>query len=73
MPTSSYKLEDLILNSRSFSLEQKQQLLRELPAFSTEQKEKLIKVFEEESVAFRKIDQEQIDAIGSFANVLKNL
>lgn len=73
MATTTLALEDLILSSRSLSLEEKQELLKRLDMLDPEKQEKLRSVLEREFEEFQKFDRLQLSAIQGFTQNLQNI
>lgn len=73
MATTALALEDLILSSRSLSLEEKQELLKRLDILESEKKEKLRAVLEHEFEEFQKFDRLQLSAIQDFTQSLQSI
>lgn len=73
MATTALALEDLILSSRSLSLEEKQELLKRLDTLEPEKKAKLQAVLEHEFEEFQKFDRLQLSAIKDFTQSLQSI
>ncbi|MEK7524368.1 MAG: hypothetical protein AAB588_05070 [Patescibacteria group bacterium] len=71
--TTGLQLEDLILSSRSLTLEEKQDLLKRLDTLDEDKKTKLREVLERELQSFQKMDQIALRALQEFTQDLRPL
>lgn len=71
MPQAQLQIEDLILFSRSLTLEEKQELLKKIDTLAPEKVVKLREILEKEFNSFQKLDDLATQAIQGFTNHLK--
>lgn len=71
MTNSQLQLEDLILSSRSLTLEEKQELLKRLDSIAPEKKVEIKEILERERSSFKRIDEMALAAIRQFTQDLK--
>lgn len=71
MAQAQLQLEDLILFSRSLTLEEKQELLKRIDTFPEEKKVQIREVLEKEFQAFQKLNDMAIAAVQTFTQTLK--
>lgn len=73
MPAIQLAIEDLILSSRSLTLEEKQDLLKRLDLVPAEKKSKLREILAQEFESFQKLDAMALAAVRQFTQTLKPL
>jgi hypothetical protein len=73
MQNTNLSLEDLILSSRSLTIEEKQDLLKKLDTIPADKKEKMREILTREFESFQKIDAMELSAIKNFTEHLKNI
>lgn len=73
MTSAKLPLEDLILSSRSLTIEEKQNLLKQLDTLEKDKKVKLQQILEEEYLSLQKMDQLTLTAIQQFTQTLQTI
>ena len=68
-----YQLEDLVLSSRSLTLEEKQEILKLLDTYDEAKKTKLRGILEKEFNSFQRLDEMALAAIQQFTAHLKTV
>ncbi|MBI2638180.1 hypothetical protein HYW83_01180 [Candidatus Peregrinibacteria bacterium] len=71
MAQTQLQLEDLILFSRSLTLEEKQELLKRVDTLEPEKIAKLREILEKEFNSFQRLDDLALTAVRGFADNLK--
>lgn len=73
MAIQELTLEDLILSSRSLTLEEKQELLKRLDTVEPAKRVKMREILEREFQSFQKLDELALGAIQQFTVSLKTV
>mgnify|MGYP001591089283 CR=1 FL=1 len=71
MAQAQLQIEDLILFSRSLTIEEKQELLKKLDTYEPQKKTQIREVLEKEFETFKKLDAMELSAIQMFTQTLK--